>query len=575
MPIAYHLAVPHPATHYLTVTLHIWEWDQEVLDLKLPVWTPGSYLVREYARHLEQFQVQGGLAWQKVSKNHWQIRTPGVSEIQVQYGLYANELSVRTNYVDEQLVLIHGAATFLYIPRWRYQASDIVLVPACPDWLVATALEPVAKNHFRASDYDTLVDSPILMGQLTIYDFWVQNVPHQLAVAGRLTCDADALIQDLTKIMTTEAALFGGLPYERYLFLLHLTHQGYGGLEHKNCCALIYSQAGMGNPQKYQKFLNLVAHEFFHVWNVKRLQPVEFIPYDYDREQYTTSLWFCEGTTSYYDLVMPWRAGIYDAHRFLELLGEEITRYYQTPGREVQSLSEASWDAWIKYYRRDANSPNSQISYYLKGALVTLLLDLKIRKKFANQRSFDDVMQRMWQEFGRPGIGFTPEQLQATVVAVLAEDVTDFWQHYITGLTPLPLAEYLADFGLALQPIPEPKPFLGITLEPGRCVVKQVVRHSPAWWAGIDPGDELVTLAGQRVRRERWPEQLRALTAGQTVTLSVFRQEEWRQYTVTLGEPVPERYQIVPMTQRTPDQERLGTGWLGPTVFGDASCQEP
>ena len=579
MPIRYQVSAPHPATHYLLVQMRISGWAAPVLDLKLPVWTPGSYLVREYARHLEQFQVEGGLPWQKVSKNHWQICTADVSEIQVQYYLYANELSVRTNYVDEQYVYIHGAATFLYIPQWRHQASEIVVVPPQAHWPVVTALDPLDPHRFLAPDYDTLVDSPIVTGHLLIEDFVVQDVPHRLAVAGPLTCAVERLRQDISQIIATEAALFGGLPYQRYVFFLHLTTQGYGGLEHKNCCALIYSASGLRDRHKYQKFLNLVAHELFHVWNVKRLQPREFIPYDYDREQYTTSLWFCEGTTSYYDLVMPWRAGLYDAHTFLELLAAEITRYYQTPGREVQSLSEASWDAWIKYYRRDGNSPNSQISYYLKGALVTLLLDLRIRQKYANQRSFDDVMQALWREFGRSGMGFTPEQLQATVAAVLAEEVTDFWRDYITGLRPLPLAAALADFGLELRPILEPTPFLGITLEPGRCVVKQVVRHSPAWWAGIDPGDELVMVAGQRVRRERWPEQLQELRAGQTVAVAVFRREEWRQVQVTLAEPVPERYQLVPMAQPTPSQQALGTGWLGSEIFrhqhSPSSAQTP
>ncbi|APB32621.1 peptidase M61 domain-containing protein [Gloeomargarita lithophora Alchichica-D10] len=566
--IHYQISAPHPATHYLEIKLYISLWDRDTLDLKLPVWTPGSYLVREYARHVEQFQVIQGLCWQKVSKNHWQIQTPGVDKITVQYQVYANELSVRTNHLDEQHIYINGAATFLYIPAWQHLASELEIIPPDAHWQVTTALESLGNHRYLALDYDTLVDSPIEMGTHQVYEFYVQEISHQLAVWGKLNCDLDTLIQDIAKIIETEAALFGGLPYDNYLFILHLTTQGYGGLEHKNCCSLIYSEKGMNKPDQYQRFLNLVAHEFFHLWNVKRLKPAEFVPFDYDQENYTPSLWFCEGTTSYYDLVIPWRAGIYDAQQFLKLLGVEITRYYQTPGREIQSLSEASFDAWIKHYRRDGNSPNSQISYYLKGALVTLLLDLKIREKYQNQRSFDDVMQKMWQAYGQAEVGFTAAQLYQTIATVVDEDLTDFWQNYITGLAPLPLAAALADFGLELREIPGKTPFLGITLEPGRCVVKQVLRHSPAWWAGVDPGDELVALAGRRVQREQWSEQLQAFAPGQTVELALFRRDEWRYSAVTLAEPVPERYQIAPLAQPTATQHALGIGWLGELALG-------
>ncbi len=566
-PICYRISAPSPATHYVQVILQIHGWDQEVLDLKLPVWTPGSYLVREYARHLEQFSVRGGLSWQKVSKNHWQIHTPGVNQITVEYQIYANELSVRTNHVNEEHLYLNGAATFLAIPNWRHLPSEVEMILPYADWRVTTTLEPLGHQRFLARDYDTLVDNPIEAGRQAVYEFTVQDIPHRLAVWGQLNCDANRLIQDIIKIIEATAQLFGPLPYDQYLFLLHLTTQGYGGLEHQNCCSLIYSEKGMGNPEQYQKFLNLIAHEFFHLWNVKRIKPAEFVPFDYDRENYTTSLWFCEGTTSYYDLVMPWRAGIYDAKEFLKLLGEEISRYYQTPGRDVQSLSEASFDAWIKYYRRDANSYNSQISYYLKGALVTLILDLKIRRKYQNQRSFDDVMQKMWQKFGQTEIGFTPTELSEIMTTVLAEDLTDFWQNYIHGLTPLPLAETLEDFGLELQEIPGKIPFLGITLEPGRCVVKQVLRHSPAWWVGIDPGDELIAVSGRRVRPEHWPELLQEFAPGQTVQLSLCRWEQIRNYNVILADPQPERFAVAPMAKPTPTQQELRTGWLGNLAF--------
>lgn len=261
-PICYQISVPHPATHYVQITLHIQGWDQDELDLKLPVWTPGSYLVREYARHLEQFSVSGGLSWEKVSKNHWRIQTAGVHQITVQYHIYANELSVRTNHVNEEHLYLNGAATFLSIPSWRHLPSEVEIILPYADWQVTTTLTPLGNQRFLARDYDTLVDNPIEAGRQAVYEFRVQNIPHRLAVAGQLNRDVHQLIQDITKIIEATAKLFGTLPYDQYLFLLHLTTQGYGGLEHQNCCSLIYSEKGMGNPEQYQKFLNLIAHEF-------------------------------------------------------------------------------------------------------------------------------------------------------------------------------------------------------------------------------------------------------------------------------------------------------------------------
>ncbi|MCS7293242.1 MAG: M61 family metallopeptidase [Gloeomargarita sp. SKYBB_i_bin120] len=565
--IRYRISAPYPATHYVHIQMNVDGWNQDTLDLRLPVWTPGSYLVREYAKHLENFRVNHGLPWRKVSKNHWRIQTAGVSDIEVHYDLYANDLSVRTNHVDDTHLYLNGAATFLFIPDARHLPCEITIEPPYPDWRVSTALEPLGDYCFRALDYDMLVDSPIEVGQQAIYPFTVRGIAHELAVWGTLPVDAQPLLQDISKIVETAANIFGGLPYQQYLFLLHLPMQGYGGLEHANCCSLLYSRRQLTRPEGYQRFLNLVAHEFFHLWNVKRIKPAELVPFDYDQENYTTSLWFCEGVTSYYDLVIPWRAGLYDAKRFLELLSEEITRYYQTPGRDVQSLTEASFDAWIKYYRRDANSVNSQVSYYLKGALVTLLLDLRIRQHHQNQRSFDDVLQKMWREFGAGQMGFTPAQLYQVIQAVAGQDLRDFWRDYIEGVAPLPLAEALADFGLALQAVPGKAPFTGIALEAGRTTVKQVLRHSPAWWAGIDAGDELVAVNGQQVRPETWPELLNQWRPGETVTVTLVRREELRQYPVTLQAPAPERYQIRPLDNATDGQRSLGLGWLGAAGF--------
>jgi predicted metalloprotease with PDZ domain len=302
------------------------------------------------------------------------------------------------------------------------------------------------------------------------------------------------------------------LPYERYVFLLHLSSQGNGGLEHKYGCSLNYPRFGFRAQDKYDRFMQLVAHEFFHLWNVKRIRPKAIEVFDYDQENYTPSLWFSEGTTSYYDLIIPLRAGIYDVKSFLNNLGKEITRLQTTPGRQVQPLSESSFDAWIKLYRPDPNSGNSQISYYLKGEMVSLLLDLLIRERHQNQRSLDDVMLLMWQQFGQAEIGFTPEQLQQVIESVAGINLDDFFKKYVDGTEELPFNEYLEPFGLqVIGEDDEPAPTLGVKVqtENGRELIKFVEAGTPAYAAGIDAGDELLAIDSIRVQSQQLSDRLK------------------------------------------------------------------
>ncbi|MGB5962411.1 MAG: PDZ domain-containing protein, partial [Coleofasciculaceae cyanobacterium] len=362
-----------------------------------------------------------------------------------------------------------------------------------------------------------------------------------------------------------EAKIFGGLPYQRYLFLLHLTHNSFGGLEHKDSCSLIYSRFGFRAKEKYQRFMQLVAHEFFHLWNVKRIRPKALEKFDYEQENYTTSLWFSEGTTSYYDLQIPLRAGIYDNKTFLENLSKEITQLQLTPGRKVQPLGESSFDAWIKLYRRDANSNNSQISYYLKGEMVSFLLDLLIRSRHRNQRSFDNVMAMMWQRFGKEEIGFTPQQLQAVIESVAETDLRDFFNRFVDGTDELPFDEYLEPFGLRLNTVEDAVPYLGLIVksENNQEVIKFVDATSPAALAGVDAGDELLAIDGLRVTADQLSNRLKDYQVGDTIKLNIFHQDELQTVSVTLAAPQIIRYQIVLVEEPTQVQKDNLTGWLG------------
>ncbi|MGF1490866.1 MAG: M61 family metallopeptidase [Microcoleaceae cyanobacterium] len=585
----YQVSMSQPETHLFEVYLRINQKQlsetippSRLLNLKMPVWTPGSYLVREYARHLQDFQVtdqQGrNLPWGKLGKNHWQIqldseasemnalRTDMLQSIHVSYRIFANDLTVRTNHLDTTHGYFNGAALFFFIPGCEHCPLQIEIV--APDsWKVATTLPqvPDQPHTFLAQDFDTLVDSPVEIGVHQCYEFEVEGKPHQWVVWGKGNLNPERVITDTEKLIAQEARIFGGLPYDRYLFLLHLSDRGFGGLEHKDSCSLNYPRFGIRAKEKYNRFLQLEAHEFFHLWNVKRIRPQALEKFDYQQENYTPSLWFCEGATSFYDGVIPFRAGLFDLATFLKNLSANITRLQSIPGRRVQPLSESSWDAWIKLYRREAHSDNNQVSYYLKGEVVAWLLDLQIRARHDNQRSLDDVMRRMWQQFGKSEIGYTPAQLQQVIESVAGISLEGFFQRYIHGTEELPYNQHLEPFGLQVKSEMDEAPYLGcrVVSEGGKEKIRFVAADSPAGQAGIDPDDELLALNGYRVTAERLLERLKDFCPGDTVELTVFHQDQLQTYSITLAQPQPKSYKLVSVEAPTPEQKRNFTGWLG------------
>jgi predicted metalloprotease with PDZ domain len=571
--INYQLAMPQPQTHLYEVTLLLDKCPSPVLDLKFPVWTPGSYLVREYSKNLQDFAAfcdDKPLQVCKISKNHWQVDTKNISNVSlvtIKYRIFANELSVRTNHLDSTHAYFNGAALFFRIPNYDKIPIDITIQAPFPEWHVTTALPPVPEkpNTFRAKDFDTLVDSPFEIGSHEVHNFEVLGKPHELVIWGKGNYQVERMITDIKRIIKVEAEIFGGLPYSRYIFLLHLFAQAYGGLEHKDSCSLIYQRFGFRDKDKYERFLQLVAHEFFHLWNVKRIRPKAFEIFNYDGENYTSSLWFCEGTTSYYDLLIPLRAEIYDAKSYLSYLSQEITRYQNTPGRKVQPLSESSFDAWIKLYRPDANSGNSQMSYYLKGEMISLLLDLMIRARHCNQSCFDNVLVKMWEQFGKEEIGFTPEQLQLVIESVAETDLSDFFKLYVDGLEDLPFNHFLEPFGLHLVGDSNEEPYLGLrtATENGKEVVKFVEAGSPAQIAGIDAGDELLAIDSIKIGANGLVERLKDYQPNDTIQVTVFHQDQLNTHTVTLTFPISTKYQLKPVDKPTLTQKENLIGWLG------------
>lgn len=564
--IHYFVSMSAPESHLFEVTLNISNWQEKTLDLKMPVWTPGSYLIREYSRHLQNFTAN--LTWEKKAKNYWQIDTNNESNITIKYQIYANDLTVRTNHLDATHGYFNGAALFFYIPNYENLPFTITINPPQSYWQISTSLPKInsLENTFIADNFDTLVDSPFEIGTQKVYDFEVENKPHQWVIWGEGNIEIEKLIKDTQKIIKTEKKIFGDLPYDNYFFLLHLSASGFGGLEHKNCCVLNYPRFGFKKIEKYYRFLQLVAHEYFHLWNVKRIRPKALENFNYEEENYTTALWFSEGTTSYYDMIIPLRAGIYNHKTFFELLSKDISQYLTIPGRNIQPLSESSFDTWIKLYRRDAYSNNCQISYYLKGQLVTLLLDLLIRKNTDNEKSFDDVMTSMWLKFGKEEIGFSDEELKTEIEVIANTNLTEFFNRYLDTTATLPFDEYFEPFGLTLEAQIDANtpPYLGLNIQRknGSEEITFVDANSPAGKVGIEAGDELLAINGFRVNVDNLTDRLLDYQANDIIQLSYFHQEELKTVEIILATPQPSNYHVKILTNPTQKQQEMLKKWL-------------
>jgi predicted metalloprotease with PDZ domain len=573
----YRLALPEPHDHLLHVETEV-EAPGDACELVLPVWTPGSYLVREFARHLEGVAAADGegrpLPVERRDKHRLVVRARGAARAILRYRVYANELSVRTCHVDGTHGFVNGAAVFPYVPG-REGERHVLEVRPPPGWRVATALEG-GPTEFTARDYDELVDSPLEIGTHRSVSFEALGKPHEIAIWGRGNLDEARLADDVRRVVETLGALMGGLPYERYLFVLHLTEKRRGGLEHARSTTLNVGRMEFFPREKYEETLGLFAHEFFHLWNVKRLRPAALLPYDYAREQYTRLLWWFEGTTSYYEQVALARAGILSPRRRLDLLGEALTALERTPGARKMSLEEASFLAWVKHYRPDENSPNSAISYYLKGELVAFALDLALR---GAGRSLDELLRML---YARHAAGGLPEDgVERAAAELLGPDAARrFFDRFVRGVEPLALdleaiglrprhrlAQGFDDKGGTPPKNGDALPpagHLGADIANGpRLVVRSVREGSPAHRAGLYAEDEIVAEDGFRVDRGALWDRLRERGPGGKLRLTVFRRDELVDVSVVLGETPEDTVWLEPMPEASEAQRRAFEGWCG------------
>jgi predicted metalloprotease with PDZ domain len=540
--IEYTVTFPAPQTHYAEVVAQIPADRRPSIELMMAVWTPGSYLVREFERNVENVVATAGgkdLPIEKTEKNRWRITSDGVDTVTVRYRVYAREMSVRTNWIDAGFALLNGAPTFLTLADRTTRPHDVTGVPA-PGWKKSYSPLPIVpgrEHHYRAPDYDTLVDSPILVGNAAAYEFTVDGKRHLLVDEGEAgVFDGARAARDLEKVVREHRRMWGFLPYDQYIFFNLLT-EGSGGLEHKNSNVLMASRWATRTRSAYVSWLELASHEYFHAWNIKRLRPVELGPFDYEQEVPTRSLWIAEGITDYYADLAVMRAGFLGRDEFLGQLSSRIDELQNSPGRLVQSAEQASYDAWIKYYRPDENTGNTSISYYTKGALLGFLLDAKVRKATSGRSSLDDVMKAAYQKYSGER-GYTPAEFRAVVEQVAGVSMSAFWKSAIEGTSELDYADALEAFGLRLRvPATLTTPWLGVTTrnDGGRLVIAQVRRGAPADAAGINVDDEILAIDDFRVRADRLDSRLEQYRVGDRISVLVSRRDQLLRVEVTLA----------------------------------------
>ena len=565
--------VPHDlAGHLFKITLKVTRPDPKGQEFKLPAWIPGSYLLREFARHVVEISAYSKgkkVVLTKLDKHTWKA-APVKHELNLDYVVYAWDLSVRSAHLDQTHGFFNGTSVFLRV-LGQEMVDHIVDIKKPTDsvskkWQVATALPLLkAKLHgfgtYHAKNYDELIDHPVEMGEFEKISFSVCGIAHDFVLTGKVpNVDLERIATDLGKICAHQIALFEPktkqAPVERYVFMTMAVSDGYGGLEHRASTALICNRSDLPvlddneTTEAYITFLGLCSHEYFHTWNVKRIKPDVFASYDLQQENYTSLLWFFEGVTSYYDDLMLIRSGIINETTYWGLMSKTLNSVLRGNGRTKQSVAESSFDAWSKYYRQDENSPNAIVSYYTKGSLVALSLDLSIRRATAGKQTLDDLMRMLWKLVGRDFYplaqtgkqkGVSEQQIEDLVDQLCGVKMTSFFDAYVRGTKDAPLAALLPEFGMDLVDQRKVvKPSLGVNFsrETNECKLAQVLTGGAAHQAGLSSGDTIVAVDGLRVSgtdaQNGLSKVLSRYSAGHLITVHAFRQDELMTFKVRL-----------------------------------------
>lgn len=577
--IQYRISASNLNAHIFTVSIEIPAHSQTQLTLRLPSWLPGSYMIRDFAKNIVQLSAvynKRSINTQKLDKQTWQIETDGQA-VRVEYQVYAFDLSVRTAFLDNQRGFFNGSSTFLEIVELADMKCDLEIIAPknCQNWKVATGL-PRAKatdiyqfGHYHADNYQHLIDCPVELGDFDVIEFSVANVPHYLVFAGRHFGDKQRLKQDISKLCQHHIDLFGEAPFSEYWFITNLLGNGFGGLEHKNSTVLVASRFDLPNPntpnelsENYKTFLSLCSHEYFHAWNVCRIKPAEFVPYNLSKEVHTTQLWAYEGITSYYDDFSLFRSGIINFDEYLALLAKTMSRVYRGQGELKQSVAESSFDTWTKFYKQGPDAVNNIVSYYTKGSLIALWLDLTIRNKTQQQHSLDSLMRILWTNHGKVGKGTQEQDFIDAVNQLCQDDLTAQFNQLLHTASRVDLVELLHNVGVDMQQVAYSKlnafipntnnnqpprqkttekshpyrPYIGAFYKQVSNGLKITVieENSPAENAGLSVDDIIIAVDNIKVCEKTLPSLLNHLTINCQVNCHIFRDDSLLNRPITI-----------------------------------------
>jgi len=567
--IRYQITSRNPGSHYFDVSISIDNPDPAGQQLRLPNWIPGSYMIRDFARNLLDLRAcnqAGELVIEQIDKSNWRVATCS-GELSVEYKVYAKDLSVRAAHLDHSHGYYNGSSVFVEIVGQGDQPCEVLIekpdAACCADWQLATSLkrkqaEVYGFGLYEALDYDDLIDHPVEMSAFTRITFQACGVPHDIILTGRFECDQVRLAADLKTICEHHIRFFGEpAPMDYYQFQVMVVGEGYGGLEHRASTSLIASRASLPKPGQtgvdddYRDFLGLCSHEYFHTWNVKRIKPEVYRPYALQHEVYTDLLWAFEGITSYYDDLGLRRSGLIEAESYLELLAQTMTRVQRGLGRSRQSAAESSFNAWTKFYKQDENAANAIVSYYAKGCLIAACIDLKMRELTDGQKSLDDVMRRLWQDYREQGKGVEPDRIQQLVSEITGIDLESFLDELIYGTSELPLPELLASVGIeVVQRVAKnaqdkggkdiegelPGVDFGAMLKDGEAglVIQRVVEAGAAQSGGLSAGDQIIAVDGLKLNLGQFENKILRGNEGDVWQVHAFRRDELYQFDIVL-----------------------------------------
>jgi predicted metalloprotease with PDZ domain len=570
--ISYKLSMSRPWTHLFEVEVKFdgLPSSEKGLDLSLPVWRTGRYMVFDFAGGVERFTAVDGrgnaLAVSKTDKSTWRIATGGNGTVTARYEVYADEFSQRSRGLNDEHGFVDGTAVFMYSPAYRQKPLTLTVAPY-EGWHVTTGLDSVAGQRFvfTAPGYDHLADCPLEIGPQRDYQFTIEGKPHVLSISGPTNCIADSLVSMVSRIVRMNAAYWGGLPYKRYVFILHAMSDPAGATEHVNSCVIDFSSTRLRTPDPCQNLLGSFSHEFLHTWNVKQFRPKGMDPYDWTKENYSRELWLVEGGTSYLHGLLLARNGITIPKWYIDGLHGQIEGERQRPGNREESATDCSFDAWVKYSRKPPQAFNFGADLYGKGQQVSLLMDLTIRYESENKASMDDLMRALYKRFPIGSGGYTVDDLEQIAVELAGDGMHGFFAKYVRGKGPFDWETILGYAGLVVKPVEgSQRAWLGITCsdQGDNTVVRQVVAGSPAYDAGVNIGDQIVALNGYRVHNADLVHRILEMVPGEKVKLSLFRDDELREFNMELRKQEVGAYKVTKAEKPTSLQKKILESWL-------------